>query len=66
MNENAKTIVFVGVAAAAVGVLLLSTLLSHSLLPQLTPQEMIGKPLVEEFDPLAVTDLEIATSVVEV
>jgi len=59
MNETTKTTVFVGVAAAALGVLMLLTMMSRTWDPELDPVEMIGKPLFADFDPLAVTDMEI-------
>ncbi|MBN2474299.1 MAG: DUF4340 domain-containing protein [Pirellulales bacterium] len=59
MNEIAKTTVFASVAVVAVAVLLGFTLMSQNWLPELDPQDMLGKPLFDDFDPLAAADLEI-------
>ncbi|MEE9602105.1 MAG: DUF4340 domain-containing protein, partial [Thermoguttaceae bacterium] len=59
MNEIAKTIVFVIVAAAALGVALLAVHFGQSQLSVLQPEDMLGKPLFDDFDPLKVTSLQI-------
>ena len=55
MNDNTKTITFVTVGAAV----LLIAWFSQPSLPGSAPDEMIGQPLVDEFDPLSATHLEI-------
>ena len=59
MNEIAKTIVFVIVAAAALGGSLLAVHFGQSQLSVLQPEDMLGKPLFDDFDPLKVTSLQI-------
>lgn len=56
MNENAKTLTFVGVAAAVV----VLALIARPSLPVSSPEDVRNKPLYADFtDPLSVTDLEI-------
>ncbi len=59
MKEPAKTVVFVSVAALAVAILVVVSWSSQSWLPELQPQDQIGKPLFKPFKPLALTDLQI-------
>ncbi|HYW78066.1 MAG TPA: DUF4340 domain-containing protein, partial [Thermoguttaceae bacterium] len=59
MNESAKTVVFVSVAAAAVMIVLVMNWSSQSLLPVVDGADMIGKTLFEEFEPLSMTNLRI-------
>lgn len=55
MNDITKTIVFVGAAAAV----LLAAWLLHPTLPETKPEDVIGKPLVADFDPTAIGSMEI-------
>ena len=59
MNETAKTIVFVAVAVVVLAVLVAFQWMSRSWLPELEPEEMVDQPLFEDFEPLAVVDMEI-------
>jgi hypothetical protein len=59
MNETAKTTIFVIAAAAALGGALLAVHFGQSQLSVLQPEDMLGKPLFEDFDPLKVTSLQI-------
>lgn len=56
MNEKAKTLTFVGVAAAAV----VLAIVARPSLPVSTPKDVRNTPLYPDFkDPLSVTDLQI-------
>ncbi len=59
MSEMAKTVVFVVVGVAGLGFALLVDVANQPKDSGASPKDQIGKPLFEDFDALAVTELEI-------
>ena len=59
MNETKRTTIFVVAALVAAAALVGFRQMQRSWLPDVKPEDMVGKQLFDDFEPLAVTSLQI-------